>query len=176
MYATYGKYACSNPAASVNFRLCFPDAAVSSVTRTVSRTDGKPYRLPTEADWEYACRASTRTRYSFGNNPSQLGEYAWYCENSGEATHPVGQKRANAWGLHDMLGNVWEWCSDWYVENYYEISAVDDPHGPTDGLYRVIRGGGWFNDPRSCRSAERSWGGAEGGISDFGFRVALISV
>ena len=111
-------------------------------------------RLPTEAEWEYACRAGGTGRWCFGSDERQLGEYAWYNANSGSQTHPVGEKRANAWGLYDMHGNVWEWCADWYA-NHYAASPVQDPTGAVSGQYRVLRGGSWNYDASWCRSAYR---------------------
>ncbi len=102
---------------------------------------GGRYRLPTEAEWEYSCRAGSETRYCYGDDQERLGEYAWYEANSKIKTRPVGLKKPNAWGLYDMHGNVWEWCSDWYDEHYYEKSPVDDPKGPSVGSCRVARGG-----------------------------------
>ncbi len=113
------------------------------------------FRLPTEAEWEYACRAGTTTAFCFGDAPAQLGDYAWYNQNSGGQTHPVGQKRPNAWGLYDMHGNVYEWCQDWFGD--YPIGAVTDPPGSTSGSDRVNRGGGWNYSPGGCRSAIRYW-------------------
>ncbi len=116
--------------------------------RRLSQYEGKTYRLPTEAEWEYACRAGIATRFYFGDGGSQLSHYAWYHENSGNESHPVGKKKPNAFGLYDMLGNVWEWCSDWHTwdEGNYSQSPVDDPKGPSTGQYRVIRGGSWHDD------------------------------
>ena len=114
------------------------------------------YRLPTEAEWEYACRAGTVTSFSFGDNESELGEYAWYADNSNRKTHPVGQKKSNPWGLYDMHGNVWEWVQDWYAKDYYEQfqnKTAKYPLGPDDGTGRVIRGGGWGDDAGYLRSA-----------------------
>jgi formylglycine-generating enzyme required for sulfatase activity len=135
------------------------------------RKAGRVYRLPTEAEWEYACRAGTNTRYSFGDDESKLGEYGWYEGNAGSQTHPVGQKKANAWGLHDMHGNVWEWCSDLY--GVYPDGAATDPQGSSKGEERVMRGGCWGNNARYCRSAYR-YGYAWQFRHDYlGFRIAL---
>ncbi len=106
----------------------------------VPNPKGSGYRLPTEAEWEYACRAGTPTNYSFGDDPSKLGDYALYRDNSGGVTHPVGQKRPSNFGLYDMHGNVWEWCWDWYDDAYYGRSPVDDPPGGAGASHRVIRG------------------------------------
>ena len=127
---------------------------------------GAGFRLPTEAEWEYACRAGTKGPYA-GN----LDDLAWYGENSGKTTHPVGQKKPNAWGLYDMHGNVWEWCSDWYGD--YPAGAVTDPTGPGTGSLRVIRGGSWHDDAGHCRSAHRD--GFSPGYPDdrLGLRLAF---
>jgi formylglycine-generating enzyme required for sulfatase activity len=110
-------------------------------------------RLPTEAEWEYACRAGTKTAFSFGDDETVLGDYAWYADNSGGTTHPVAQKKPNPWGLYDMHGNVWEWCSDWHDD--YPTQAVTDPQGPGSGAFRIVRGGGYLYNPVNCRSANR---------------------
>ena len=110
-------------------------------------------RLPTEAEWEYACRAGTNTEYYWGDN--EAGDYVWYNKNSGNATHSVGEKKPNGFGLYDMSGNVWEWCSDWYDEKYYQVSPKDNPSGSASGQYRVVRGGSWNDFANGCRSALR---------------------
>ena len=114
---------------------------------------GRVYRLPTEAEWEFACRAGSSGSYSFGNTPNSLGNYAWYRENAKGETHPVGEKKPNAWGLQDMHGNVWEWCQDRHGE--YPNESVIDPRGPNEGEIRLCRGGSWFNGPTGCRTALR---------------------
>ncbi len=113
------------------------------------------YRLPTEAEWEYACRAGTTTAYSFGNDPSKLGDYAWFDKNSGGKPQPVGRKPSNAWGLYDMHGNVWEWCNDFYQVDYYQQSPKEDPRGPKTGETKVVRGGAWKFSAETCRSGYR---------------------
>jgi formylglycine-generating enzyme required for sulfatase activity len=140
----------------------------------VSIRGGDGYRLPTEAEWEYACRAGTTTRYSFGDDDDQLAEYTWYHGNSGGQTHPVGQKPPNTWGLYDMHGNVWEWCWDWYDARSYGQSPVDDPSGPLRSTARVVRGGSWYRDPRNLRSADRYWHAPEDRRNCLGFRVARV--
>ena len=132
------------------------------------RMDG--YRLPTEAEWEYSCRAGTQTRYSFGNDDALLGEHGWYRENSSGKLHPVGEKRPNDWGLHDMHGHVWEWCWDWH--GLYPTSKQTDPQGPEKDNDRVLRGGSFMGVPRNMRSAIRRRG-LPGFRSRYsGFRVA----
>ncbi len=132
------------------------------------------FQLPTEAQWEYACRAGSKTKYCFGDDESKLGEYAWYDANSGNKTHPVGEKKPNAWGLYDMHGNVWEWCQDWWKDGYYKESRVDDPTGAATGSSRVLRGGSWGNPARGCRSADRDYGGPGICADILGFRVARV--
>ena len=108
-----------------------PTASGSSTSSTSgSAVAAGRFQLPTEAQWEYACRAGERAQYHFGDDEGQLDEYAWYEKNSGGQTHPVGEKRPNAWGLYDVNGNVWEWCADWWGPDYYANSPLDDPRGP----------------------------------------------
>lgn len=114
------------------------------------------YRLPTEAEWEYACRARTNSKYSFGNTAQKLKDHAWFIENSSKSTQFVGLKQPNPWGLYDMHGNVSEWCNDFYAEDYYKQSPDRDPKGPSEGRERVLRGGAWNSSADSCRSAYRA--------------------
>lgn len=134
---------------------------------------GRVYRLPTEAEWEYACRAGSQTAYSFGSDEKSLVNFGWYDFNSKGITHAVGLKKANAWGLYDMHGNVFEWCADWY--GVYPKGSATDPRGPEDGSIRVYRGGGWISDVVRCRSAFRSGDGPSYRYGYLGFRVALSS-
>jgi formylglycine-generating enzyme required for sulfatase activity len=142
--------------------------------REMEQLRGGIYRLPTEAEWEYACRAGATTRFSFGDADTSVGAYGWFYGNSASKTHPVGQKRPNAWGLFDMHGNVWEWCWDGYDGKYYATSPGIDPLGPSGAADRVIRGGSWRDDPRNGWAASRI-GYAPGYREDFlGFRVARV--
>ena len=131
--------------------------------------EGWEWRLPTEAEWEYAVRAGTT-----GARYGDLDTIAWHGENSGSETHRVSQKAANAWGLQDMMGNLFEWCSDWYGD--YPTGSVTDPTGPNSGSFRVYRGGSWYFYAWSARSAIRRSFGSGGRSNDLGFRPALSSV
>ena len=137
---------------------------------------GWQYTLPTEAQWEYSCRAGTTTRYSFGNDASDLNDYAWWGGLVGngnaideEYPHKVGQKKANLWRLNDMHGNVWEWCRDWYDS---EMMGGTDPQGPLGGLARVYRGGAWSDDAKFCRPAFRNSDDPSNPGGALGFRLA----
>ena len=113
------------------------------------------YRLPTEAEWEYACRAGTATKFYFGDNEDNLKSWAWFRDNSDSQPHPVAQKKPNPWGLYDMAGNLWEWCNDFYGARYYRTSPADNPPGPDHGEKRVLRGGAWSSDAAHCASWAR---------------------
>jgi formylglycine-generating enzyme required for sulfatase activity len=155
--------------------------AVEFCKRLSART-GREVRLPTEAEWEYACRAGTTTRYFFGDADGELSEYAWWKANTGNTPKPVGQKRPNPWGLYDMGGNVWQFCQDWYADKYYGESPLVDPPGPAVGQLmgpavppipaRVVRGAAWNNAPTpgECRSATRD-ATDPNGAPNVGFRV-----
>jgi formylglycine-generating enzyme required for sulfatase activity len=134
---------------------------------------GCQYRLPTEAEWEYACRAETTTRFNYGDDPGYLNfsTYAWYAENSSNQTHPVATKLPNPWGIYDMYGNVWQWCQDWYGP--YPGVPVTDPKGPATGLNRVLRAGSWADYPNLCRTACRILDEPSALYSTYGLRVVL---
>jgi formylglycine-generating enzyme required for sulfatase activity len=132
---------------------------------------GQLVTLPTEAQWEYACRAGTTTRFSFGTRPIDLLHYGWFVDNSAGATHPVATRKPNPWGLYDMHGNAWEWCSDWYHRNF--PARKKDPAGSPTGSLRVLRGGGWYSSALYCRSAMRFWRDPAIRNVYFGFRIAV---
>ncbi len=136
------------------------------------RAAGRVYRLPTEAEWEYACRAGTTTHFPFGDDTADLPEYGWCTTNVGGITHRVGGKASNPWGLYDMHGNVLEWCRDWFAKDYYERSPTDDPEGPAGNEFRVVRGGSWVSpDTDSLRSACRDYFAPHFRARYLGFRV-----
>jgi formylglycine-generating enzyme required for sulfatase activity len=148
--------------------------------RKLNAMDKNPrqFRLPTEAEWEWACRAGVRSRFCFGDDDARLGEYAWYAANSDFTTHPVGEKRPNAWGLHDGHGNVWEWCGDWYDEHGANawpgvFRWTTDPVGPPSGAARVLRGGSLDDVAGDCRSAYRYGSGPDNRLDVPGFRVVV---
>ena len=137
--------------------ICMTQLAAKTYCEWLSQKTGHYYRLPTEAEWEYACRAGTTTRYSFGDDASKLGEYAWFYDNSDEKYHPVGKKKPNPWGLFDMHGNVSEWCIDGYEAGAYKnYAGKSGPLVPATKLYpRIVRGGSWDDDAGEVRSARR---------------------
>jgi formylglycine-generating enzyme required for sulfatase activity len=140
---------------------------LGAINRTASA--GERFDLPTEAQWEYAARAGT-----IGPRYDDLDEISWLCGKSGGKTHPGGQKRPNAWGLHDMLGNVWEWCADWHDE--YPDGVAADPAGPSSGSGRVVRGGSWIDNADGCRAANRPYHNPTFSNGAIGFRPARSSV
>jgi formylglycine-generating enzyme required for sulfatase activity len=139
--------------------------------KLLSEKEKKIFRLPTEAEWEYACRAGSAMRYSGGDDDNAPDEAGWHTENSGGTTHPVAQKKPNAWGLYDMHGNVWEWCQDFYGE--YKDGDQVDPTGVEMGMGRVMRGGSWLDAAKDCRSAKRYFFLADISVVNSGFRTVM---
>jgi formylglycine-generating enzyme required for sulfatase activity len=160
----------NQPVESVTF-----EDAKSFIDSLNTKEGHSRYRLPTEAEWEYAARAGTFTLYYFGDDKALLGNYAWYGGNSGESFkhQNVGQKLPNPWGFFDMHGNVWEWIEDWYGESYYSHSPTIDPPGERSGEYKVIRSGSSLDSPNLCRSASRQHFLPDNSIEYIGFRLAL---
>lgn len=137
----------------------------------LNQLTGRHFRLPTEAEWEYAARGGNKSKGFKYPGSNTLGEVAWYSDNSGSHTHPVATKLANELGLYDMSGNVWEWCQDWYVS--YSSTPQTNPQGPDSGTFKVNRGGGFFCSTGYCRTSSRNYGIPENRSLDFGFRLCL---
>jgi formylglycine-generating enzyme required for sulfatase activity len=167
----------NNPA---RFKSCGNDCPVENVSwddaqsfiQKLNEMEKENYDLPTEAQWEYACRAGSTTRYCYGDQESLLDNYAWYRKNSQESTHPVAQLKPNDWGLYDMDGNVWEWCRD--LKGDYPNLSVIDPVGPDNGTIRVLRGGSWYNDADYCRSANSNRRNPVNRNRYYGFRLVRL--
>ncbi|MBI5874931.1 MAG: SUMF1/EgtB/PvdO family nonheme iron enzyme [Deltaproteobacteria bacterium] len=146
---------------------------VQEFINKLNQKTGKKYRLPTEAEWEYAARSGGKKEKWAGTSAeSEIGEYAWYGDNSEKKTHPVKQKKPNGLGFYDMSGNVWEWVSDWYNDRYYESSPKNNPIGPSTGSEHALRGGSWLDNPKRLRLTGRSWHYPVYRDNRFGFRLA----
>jgi len=158
----------SNPVEQASWN----DAA--AFCKALSKKSGRQVVLPTEAQWEYACRAGANTSFSFGDDFKKLDAYGWFSTNSGGKHHPVARKKPNAWGLHDMHGNVWEWCRDGFDDKFYAKAKRIDPENSATSRYRAQRGGSWRNDASSCRSAMRGRSALGDRNYDFGFRVVVL--
>lgn len=143
-------------------------------TDWLANKTGKHYRLPTEAEWEYAARGGNQSKGSLYAGSNSLDSVGWYRDNSPGKPYLVAQKGPNELGIYDMSGNVWEWCSDWYGADYYANSPKDNPRGPASGTYRVLRGGSWFNTPDYCQVAFRYYYDPSDHNDYTGFRVVLV--
>lgn len=154
----------------------FPVVCVSyndatAFVQWLSETTKKKYRLPSEAEWEYAARAGSKGRLSFGSDAKRMNDFAWFSKNASFTVHPVGTKRPNPWGLHDVHGNVWEWCSDWYAPSYRGTPTDGSANESGPRKKRVLRGGSWYVGPTSLRSTMREWQNPNVRASDYGFRI-----
>ena len=177
--AVMGKSLSNNPDGNIpEYQVTWYDA--DDFCRKISELDaeraaGRSYRLPTEAEWEYACRAGTQTVYSWGDDPAEGENHAWSARNSNRSHRRVGSRQPNAWGFYDMHGNVWEWCSDWYDD--LPATPLTDPKGPATGEYRVLRGGAYDSPVTYLRAATRvPWepAGSDARGNNVGFRVVLV--
>ncbi len=146
---------------------------VQKFIKKLNEKTGLNFRLPTEAEWEYACRGGRLSKGYKLSGSNNVDEVGWYWKNSGKKTHPIGLKKPNELGLYDMSGNVFEWCSDWYDGNYYSNSSYKNPKGSSSGFNRVDRGGGWMDEKGNLRCANRDFWEPSGRFSILGFRLAL---
>ncbi len=145
---------------------------IQDYIRVLNQRSGGTFRLPTEAEWEYAARSGGRKeKFAGTSSESELGDYAWYRSNSNNRPHPVGRKKPNGLGIHDMSGNVWEWTADWYDSDYYKTGPKDNPRGPSAGSLRVLRGGSWNNEPGSLRTSCRYYFLPDYRVNFAGFRL-----
>ena len=156
-----------NPVENVSWDDC------QEFVRKLNSLTGQTFRLPTEAEWEFAARGGKNSQHFKYSGSNNLGSVAWYDGNSGNKTHPVKSKDPNELGIYDMSGNVWEWCEDWYNGNYYSNSPAANPEGPNSGPGRVDRGGGWYYDAWCCRSSDRRRNSPTYCDNDLGLRLAL---
>ena len=139
----------------------------------LNQLTGQQFRLPTEAEWEFAARGGNNSQgYKYAGS-NTIDDVAWYTSNSSSSTHDVATKQPNELGVYDMSGNVWEWCQDWYSSSYYSSSIINNPTGPTSGSYRVLRGGGWSGTVRDCRVAYRGGIAPSNSYYSLGLRLAL---
>jgi formylglycine-generating enzyme required for sulfatase activity len=154
-----------NPVTNVSWDDC------QAFIKKLNSISGKNYRLPTEAEWEFAAREGKKSKgYKYAGS-NEIEAVAWYYKNNENKTHPVGQKSPNELGIYDMTGNVWEWCSDWYGESYYNSSPGNKPQGPDNGEFRVMRGGSWFDIAVYCLVAYRNYGYPDFRSNNLGFRL-----
>ena len=142
--------------------------------KKLSEQTKQTVRLPTEAEWEYGCRAGTTTTYYSGDTETDLARAAWYEANSKDTTHPAGQKEPNKFGLYDMHGNVWQWCQDYYDKDFYGKAEAENPSGPAQGTLRVMRGGSWDHYSITCRAASRDGRNPGSRFNYFGFRIVVV--
>ena len=161
----------SNPVERVSWNDC--QEFIAKLNAKAGTKEGN-YSLPTEAQWEYACRAGSENKFCFGGDKPGLLDYGWHVKNSESAAHPVGGKKPNAWGFYDMHGNVAEWCHDWYQTDYYEKSPTEDPEGPAVGTVRVVRGGFWGASAWRSRSAYRDHNSPRRYGRHLGLRLCLV--
>jgi formylglycine-generating enzyme len=169
----------NNPASN---KACGPDCPVENVSwddvkvfiKQLNSMTGKNYRLPWEAEWEYAARSGGKTELWAGtSDEAKLGDYVWFVDNSGEKTHPVGKKKPNGLGMYDMTGNVWEWCQDLHGDNYYKNSPAKNPQGPVRGQSRITRGGSWGSKSWELRATARGRIYPKNKNASLGFRLVL---
>ena len=166
----------SNPSSFVGANLPVEKVSWNDCQEFIGKLNaqtGKTFRLPTEAEWEYAARGGKKSKGYTYSGSNTLDDVAWHFDNSGKTTHEVGTKQANELGIYDMSGNVYEWCQDWYGETYYENSSTTDPQGPASGTDRVLRGGAWVNSAWSCRVALRICESPDYMSNSFGLRLVL---